>query len=99
DARHCRRLLHDARPILFAGSEGLDDYRRIIPDLRRILAPEGRAFLEIGHAQGEVVRQIAAEAGFSSRPHRDLAGHFRCVELWKRSEEHTSELQSRANLV
>lgn len=68
---------------LFAGSEGLDDYRRIIPDLRRILAPEGRAFLEIGHAQGEAVRQIAAEAGFSSRLHRDLAGHFRCVELWK----------------
>lgn len=68
---------------LFAGDEGLADYRRIIPDLARILAPGGRAFLEIGYTQGEAVRQIGADAGFMSRIHQDLAGHSRCVELWK----------------
>src|SRR3546814_6472636 len=36
---------------LFAGVDGLDDYRRLIPQLPALFAPEGRAFLEIGSAQ------------------------------------------------
>ena len=36
---------------LFAGADGLDAYRRIVPDLPRLLAPGGMAVIEIGHDQ------------------------------------------------
>lgn len=68
---------------LFAGADGLNDYRRIIPDMGRILAPGGRVFLEIGYTQAEAVSQIAAGAGFLSLVHQDLAGHPRCIECWQ----------------
>ena len=73
----------EPRTALFAGAAGLDDYRRIIPDLGRLLAPGGRAFLEIGYTQAEPVGQIAAGAGFLSQIHQDLAGHPRCIECWQ----------------
>ena len=47
---------------LFAGADGLDDYRRIIPDLPRLLAPGGAAILEIGHQQRISVSQLAEAA-------------------------------------
>src|SRR3546814_5585212 len=75
---------------LFAGVDGLDDYRRLIPQLPALFAPEGRAFLEIGSAQAGPVIEIAAAAGLGATTRRDLAGLGRCI----RSEEHTSELQS-----
>lgn len=68
---------------LFAGPDGLDDYRRIIPDLGRLLSPGGRALLEIGHTQAAAVGHIAAGAGFSWRIHQDLAGRPRCIECWR----------------
>jgi len=66
---------------LFAGVDGLDDYRRIIPGLRAILTPGGSAHLEIGHAQADFVSEIAVAEGFASVLHRDLAGRPRCVSL------------------
>lgn len=66
---------------LFAGADGLDDYRRIVPRLRGILAPGGSAHLEIGHAQADLVMAIAVAEGFSPALHRDLAGRPRCVSL------------------
>ncbi len=38
---------------LFAGSEGLDDYRRLAPEIGRLLAPGGLAAIEIGFDQAE----------------------------------------------
>lgn len=73
----------EPKTALFAGAAGLDDYRRIIPDLGRLLAPGGRAFLEIGYTQAEPVGQIAAAAGFSSQIYQDLAGRPRCIECWQ----------------
>lgn len=73
----------EPRSALFAGAAGLDDYKRIIPDLGRLVAPGGRVFLEIGYTQAEPVGQIAAGAGFLSRVHHDLAGHPRCIECWQ----------------
>ena len=66
---------------LFAGADGLDDYRRIIPILRAILTPDGSAHLEIGHAQADLVSEIAAAEGFAPVLHRDLAGRPRCLSL------------------
>jgi release factor glutamine methyltransferase len=66
---------------LFAGAEGLDDYRRIIPTLHEILTPGGSAHLEIGQAQSDVVMAMGAAAGFVPELRRDLAGRPRCVSL------------------
>lgn len=66
---------------LFAGGDGLDDYRRIVPVLADLLAPGGSAHLEIGHAQYDFVRAMAEDAGLVPELHRDLAGRPRCVSL------------------
>lgn len=66
---------------LYAGADGLDDYRRIVPVLPQILSPAGVAYLEIGHAQADLVMEMASDAGMEPRLHRDLAGRPRCVSL------------------
>ncbi|MEX6724842.1 peptide chain release factor N(5)-glutamine methyltransferase [Parapedomonas caeni] len=72
---------HEPATALFAGPDGLDDYRRIIPDLPRLLAPAGRAFVEVGATQAAAVSALARSAGLTAVTHPDLAGHPRCVEL------------------
>lgn len=66
---------------LFAGVEGLDAYRVLIPQLRELLMPEGAALIEIGHRQAGPVAAIAGQAGFESRLHQDLGGRPRVLEL------------------
>lgn len=66
---------------LYAGDDGLDDYRRIIPALPEILSAGGSAHLEIGHAQSDLVMAIAFAHGMSPVLHRDLAGRPRCISL------------------
>ena len=66
---------------LFAGLEGLDDYRTIIPQLPGLLSESGVTVLEIGADQGEKVAEIAQNAGFSAELRRDLAGRPRALVL------------------
>jgi release factor glutamine methyltransferase len=66
---------------LFAGPEGLDDYRVLIPQLPGLLTENGAAVLEIGAAQDRQVADIAAACGFASELHRDLAGRPRALVL------------------
>lgn len=66
---------------LFAGDEGLDDYRILIPQLRELLAPGGSAILEIGSAQADPVSDLARAAGFEATLHRDLAHRPRALVL------------------
>ena len=70
---------HEPAGALFAGSDGLDDYRRIIPELPRLLAPNGIAAIEIGHAQGDAVQALVRDAGMPARLVRDLGQRARCV--------------------
>lgn len=72
---------HEPASALFAGPEGLDDYRVLIPQLPALLAPGGAALVEIGAAQGAAVTAIAAAAGLAARLHRDLAGRDRVLEI------------------
>jgi release factor glutamine methyltransferase len=73
---------HDPPAALFAGPDGLDAYRAILPDLPRLLAPEGRAVFEIGATQAAAVSDIARAAGLDViATKRDLGGHERCVVL------------------
>ena len=66
---------------LFAGAEGLDDYRVLIPQLPGLLAPGGLAFVEIGAGQAAAVTAIAAQTQLSATLHRDLGGRPRVLEL------------------
>ena len=72
---------HEPAGALFAGADGLDDYRRLVPALGALLAPGGVACVEIGFAQAESVSALATDAGLRSRVHRDLAGRDRVVEM------------------
>ena len=72
---------HEPVGALFAGADGLDDYRRIIPDLPRILAPGGVAILEIGHTQHISVGELAEAAGFKVACRQDLGGRDRALVL------------------
>ncbi|MBW8754888.1 MAG: peptide chain release factor N(5)-glutamine methyltransferase [Sphingomonadales bacterium] len=72
---------HEPHGALFAGAEGLDAYRVLIPQLPALLAPRGIGIVEIGAAQAEAVTAIAAKAGFSAKLHRDLGGRTRALEL------------------
>lgn len=67
---------------LFAGPDGLDDYRVLVPQLPGLLAPGGRALVEIGHTQAEAVMALGAQAGLFTQLHRDLAGRARAVAFF-----------------
>jgi release factor glutamine methyltransferase len=69
------------RPALFAGAEGLDDYRIILPALPTLLAPGGVALIEIGHTQAQAVSALAQAQGFIARLHRDLGDRPRVLEI------------------
>jgi release factor glutamine methyltransferase len=66
---------------LFAGPEGPEAYRVLVPQLPALLAPAGVAVVEIGATQAEAVGEIAGSAGFSCELRRDLAGRPRAVIL------------------
>ena len=72
---------HEPHAALFAGAQGLDDYRVIIPALGGLLAPGGVALVEIGWTQGEAVMALARTAGMTASVHRDLAQRPRVVEI------------------
>jgi len=46
---------------LFAGSDGLDIYRRLIPQARAALKPHGLLALEIGHGQRDAIAALLAD--------------------------------------
>jgi release factor glutamine methyltransferase len=74
-------LAHEPHGALFAGPEGLDAYRTLIPQLPALLTPDGVAIFEIGATQAEAVTALAEAAGFAARLHRDLGDRPRALEL------------------
>ena len=74
---------HEPAGALFAGPDGLDDYRVLVPQLPGLLAPGGVAVVEIGYRQAESVSAIAQEAGLSATLRRDLADRPRVLILRK----------------
>jgi release factor glutamine methyltransferase len=55
---------HEPALALFAGGDGLDVYRRLIPVVWTALVPGGFVALEIGYGQEAAIRALLAEAGF-----------------------------------
>jgi release factor glutamine methyltransferase len=66
---------------LYAGSDGLDDYRRIAPLIGQQIAPGGVACVEIGADQGESTRRLFEAEGLDVGLRQDLAGRDRCLVL------------------
>ncbi len=66
---------------LFAGEDGLDDYRILVPQLADLLGADGVAVLEIGATQRESVGEIAKNASFSVECRDDLGGRPRALIL------------------
>ncbi len=64
---------------LFAGKDGLDDYRRLAPLLAAQIALHGIACVEIGHRQRAAVSALFAANGLSVDCRQDLAGRDRCL--------------------
>lgn len=72
---------HEPAGALFAGADGLDDYRVLVPQLPALLAPGGAALVEIGYRQADAVTALAVAAGMTAALHRDLGGRARVLKL------------------
>jgi len=66
---------------LFAGSEGLDAYRALAPQLPRLLNPGGLAAIEIGPEQAEAVTALLERDGLQATVAEDLGGRARAIVL------------------
>ena len=64
---------------LFAGPDGLADYRIIAPQLPTLLAPGGAAILEIGATQTAAVTALLEAQGFAAALRHDLGGNPRAL--------------------
>jgi len=62
---------------LYAGSDGLDAYRILAPQIARALGQV--ACVEIGHDQGETAAALFREQGLTVALQRDLGGRDRCL--------------------
>jgi release factor glutamine methyltransferase len=68
---------HEPAGALFAGRDGLDEYRRLAPQIGRLIAPSGLAAVEIGADQGETAAALFAAHGLQPVLERDLGGRPR----------------------
>ena len=68
----------EPRLALDGGESGLDFYDRYLADALNILRPGGAVFFEIGENQGEALRELLENYGFSDiKIEKDFAGHDR----------------------
>lgn len=78
---------HEPHLALDGGPDGLNFYRRLIPQALRLLRPGGCLLLEIGATQAEAVVTLARAAlpsspsRWSCQVYRDLAGRERVVTI------------------
>ncbi len=64
---------------LFAGDDGLDAYRKLAPQLSRLILRGGLAAIEIGFDQADSAAAVLAKSGLSSRLAHDLGGRSRAL--------------------
>lgn len=75
---------HEPAGALFAGEDGLDDYRALLPQVPELLVADGMVVVEIGATQAEAVAEIAAGCGLVAILHRDLGGRPRALAMTRR---------------
>ena len=70
---------HEPHSALFAGADGLDDYRALAPLLPAQLAAGGVACIEHGATQGQAVSALLRAQRMVVQIRHDLAGRERCI--------------------
>jgi release factor glutamine methyltransferase len=71
---------HEPELALFAGSHGLDIYRRLAPAAYQAVAPNTFALFEIGYGQADAIAQFLRAAGFKDIQFtKDLQGIDRVI--------------------
>ena len=76
---------HEPLAALDGGEDGLDFYRFIVGEYKRLLAKDGYVLLEIGYDQGKALCDIAEENGFACEIKKDIGGNDR-VAILKRKD-------------
>jgi release factor glutamine methyltransferase len=77
---------YEPRLALDGGPDGLDAYRRLAPEILRVLRRGGRFVVEIGAAQREAVEALFLAAGAQQvTARRDLANRERVVAGYKKA--------------
>lgn len=72
--------LYDPSLALYGGDDGLECYRTLAPQIKRMLKKGGVVALEIGHTQATAVRAIFEDCGFQFLELlQDLGGRDRCL--------------------
>jgi len=75
---------YDPRIALDGGTDGLDSYRALAPDIVRLLGDDGLAVVELGAGQAESAGAIMRRAGLAiAAICNDLQGTERCLVLRK----------------
>lgn len=72
---------HEPARALYAGTDGLDDYRRLATLVGRQIAPGGIACFEIGSTQARDAGALFCAAGLHVVVRHDLAGRDRCLVI------------------
>lgn len=67
---------------LAGGTDGLDFYRAILQNWRKLLRPHGILLFEIGYDQGDTLCQLAAAAGMRCEIKKDYGGLDRVAILF-----------------
>lgn len=70
---------YEPREALLAGPEGLDEYRRLAPQVRNLLAVGGLAAIEIGFDQADSVSALFVEQGMLPSLVKDLGDRPRAL--------------------
>ena len=72
DKATLQREVRDYEPevALYGGDDGLEIYRRLIPEAERLLAPGGWLVMEIGHDLGRRRERYAGRVEGSRNPER-----------------------------
>ena len=79
-----RELDFEPQRALYAGKDGLDDYREILKTMDPYLKKGSVILFEIGHDQAEAIKALANEllsCTLNIQVHQDLAGCDRVLEL------------------
>ncbi len=69
----------EPKKALEAGEDGLDYYRRLIPEAEKVLKKGGKIFLEIGYQQAEAVTDLFAENWSEVEVKKDYSENDRIV--------------------
>ena len=77
---------HEPRTALAGGADGYACYRRLAPQIARLLAPAGLAAIEVGAGMADEVASLFAAEGLAEIDRRrDLAGIDRCALFARRA--------------